>query len=959
MPDNVIETLTVELTAEYDKLLAQTKEGVGKAEKELDKLSNAPKKTQGALEQLGGFLSGKFLSILTSVGVAMAAAFSVNSIVNFFGALIKGSIDANASFEVFITQFSTLLGSVEKAQARIKELSQFSLTTPFELPEIVEADRLLQTFGGTALATGENLRRIGDSAAAVNAGFKEVSFWTGRMYSSMLAGRPFGEASARLQELGIMSGTVRTKLEDMQKAGASGEELWAAYSEMIDTKFAGAMDKLSKTLQGVMSNLSDFQGMLLREGGAELFEGVRADAVEFFELIDKNREPLIDLAKALGSIADKLREAVTSPILEQLADIKPEQIRGLADSFENLGTAVGKLAQTDTSGLSGIVDTISGLVEGAATITETVNLLKDIGLTISGIKPLNEALGVDLLAETLKASNPLLAISDGVHGLNEAVKELTGLSISEWVGGETASLKEQTEAAEAAKGAYSGMRDGMREAADAAQELKDAEAAKELEAAAKAAEEAAEAIANAKDALEGLAAGFQDLQTETSEKLQELEADHGEKITEIDKDFADKQTEIAKGRADDLLKLEKDTAEKRQEIQDDTQDALAKLEKETADKREEINERAKDDLAKLADESNSQVDKLREEHHKKEERETQDHQRDMQRLQDQYLFDLQDAVTARDARAIVNLRRRFQMEKREKETSFKTDQRRENEDLGDRIGDIRSTERNRRQEILKSQRDQLADLEDSEADKRAEILASQGEQLADLAKNEAKKRAEIEASYQEQMAKAEEQHAEQLARENERYEERRTALNEAMQKRLEDEAKALADQKDITEEGARAILESLSKVFGIDGDIDALMNEFKERRREKMVIQIEFDKQIGGEDKKSRRSSGIGTGQGQGSHPGQIPGFQFGGIVPGSRGMPQMIMAHGGEEIVPVNEVARLNQMRQGMGGGGGEMRVKLDISGSAPPGIRAGEVDAISATLVRALKEAGINARR
>lgn len=952
MPDSEIERLTVTLEADYADFLKQIDKAVQEAAAKLKEVDDTPKKAKTSFEQLGGFLGGKFLATISAIGVAMAAAFSVNSITNFFGALAKGAVDANAQFETFTVQFTTLLGSVEKAQGRINELAQFGLATPFELPEIVEADRLLQTFGGTALATGENLRRIGDSAAAVNAGFKEVSFWTGRMFSSMQAGRPFGEASARLQELGIMSGQVRTKLEDMQKAGASGEEMWAAYSEMIDTKFAGAMDKLSKTLQGVMSNLADFQGMLLREGGSDLFEGVRQDAVDFFDILSRDdvKEALVGLAEGFGEVANAVREIVTSPFIESFKEIDTEELTQLGNALEDFGIALAKLAGgKDAEGVNDLITALTVLTDQATTWLIQVN---DFNQTMSDWGT-NWTEIIDLLNRVLNpGSNAIAMFSD----LNDVMEKFLGVDFSDMSRSSVNAIDEQNEAAEAAQDAYLGMRGSMQAAADAAQELKDAEAAAELEAAAKAAEEAAQQIANAKDALGSLTSGFQDLRDATNEKLQELETDHGEKITEIDKDFADKQQEIAKDRDDALLKLEKDTAEKRQEIQENTQDALADLEKETAKRREEINEQAQEDLAKLANDTNASIDKLREEHHTKEERETEDHQRDMQRLQDQYLFNLQDAVKARDARAIVDLRRRFQMEKKEKETTFRTDQRREDEDLSSRISDIRATERQRRQEILKSQRDQLADLEESEAEKREEILASQEEQLADLSKNEAEKRQAIEDSYQEQMVKAEEAHAEQIARENERYEERRQKLAEAMAQRLEDEAKALADQKDITEEGARAILEALNKTFGIGGDIDALMEEFRSRRREKMTIQIEFDKQVSGT---SGDTDTAGAGQDQGPHPGAIPGFQFGGIVPGPKGQPRMIMAHGGEEIVPVNEVARLNMMRQGMGGGRGEMRVKLDISGSAPPGIRGGEVEQISATLVRALKEAGINARR
>lgn len=241
MADEPIETVTVKLEADYRDFLNQINKAVDESVKKMKAQEDAAKKAaeegKKGFKGFSDFLEGKFTQVVTQLGAAMAATFAANTVINFFKNIISASVEASSQFEVFETQFTTLLGSASAAKKRIDELATFGQKTPFELDEIVSADRLLQTFGGTALATGENLRRIGDSAAAVNADFKEVSFWTGRMYSAIQAGRPFGEASARLQELGILTGDVRTKLEDMQKTGASGTELWAVYSEMIDTRF--------------------------------------------------------------------------------------------------------------------------------------------------------------------------------------------------------------------------------------------------------------------------------------------------------------------------------------------------------------------------------------------------------------------------------------------------------------------------------------------------------------------------------------------------------------------------------------------------------------------------------------------------------------------------------------------------------------------------------------------------
>jgi hypothetical protein len=62
-------------------------------------------------------------------------------------------------------------------------------------------------------------------------------------------------------------------------------------------------------------------------------------------------------------------------------------------------------------------------------------------------------------------------------------------------------------------------------------------------------------------------------------------------------------------------------------------------------------------------------------------------------------------------------------------------------------------------------------------------------------------------------------------------------------------------------------------------------------------------------------------------HAAGIPGFQFGGVVGGAPGSPQLILAHGGETVTPAG------------GGGGGDTHYHLTLVGSAavndPEGVR------------------------
>lgn len=226
------------------------------------------------------------------------------------GSLVKSFIAAGSEAEDLTVQFKVLLGSVEEAKKRIKEYSDFGAKTPFELGEIARAGRILQVFGGDVLATGKNLQMIGDIAAGVGQPFQDVAMWVGRMYDALQSGRPWGEAGARLQEMGALSGQARAQLEAMQKSGASGTEIWATFGKEMG-RFNGMMDDLSKTVTGQLSTSMDLLKSAARDvlaGGA--WENLSKTVGEFNKtlqgLIDSGA--LVKFGDNLGTIAVIVRD---------------------------------------------------------------------------------------------------------------------------------------------------------------------------------------------------------------------------------------------------------------------------------------------------------------------------------------------------------------------------------------------------------------------------------------------------------------------------------------------------------------------------------------------------------------------------------------------------------------------------------------------------------------------------
>jgi hypothetical protein len=233
------------LQDEMSSQLSKIKKAFEKTSKRVDETDKKTQKLESSMVSLRGIAKG-LTGALAGIGL---------------GALAKSFIGAVTEAENLEAQFKSILGGADNAKKRIKELSDFASKTPFQLVQVAQASKVLQTLGGTALATGDSLRMVGDASAVSGESFENLAIHVGRAYSGLKANRPIGESMARLQELGLVSGETRNRIEDLQKQ-AKGDEAWKVLqTELKKTK--GGMEDLSKTTTGVVSTLKDNWKLLL------------------------------------------------------------------------------------------------------------------------------------------------------------------------------------------------------------------------------------------------------------------------------------------------------------------------------------------------------------------------------------------------------------------------------------------------------------------------------------------------------------------------------------------------------------------------------------------------------------------------------------------------------------------------------------------------------------------------
>lgn len=315
-----------------------------------------------------------------------------------FGAIKSGAIDMNAQLETSTLQFTTLMGDSDKAKEHVKGLFDFAAKTPFETGPIIEASRLMETFGGSALNTKKNLTTFGDAAAATGQPINDVAFWMSRAYAAIQAGKPWGEAAQRLGEMGVVTPQVRAKLEEMQATGAKGPQVWEALTGSLG-KFDGAMEKQAQTFDGQMSTLSDGINMALATGFKPLFEALKGGVSGLNELMSTPafQGALTAVANGLAAAFNILGKAVgaiatvVGPIIKIMGE--------LFGMFQGGSSAIGNFATVFDSLHEKILGILGGAIEWVLNegVPMLANALSEFALKfVEWIGPAAEQLGAAL-----------------------------------------------------------------------------------------------------------------------------------------------------------------------------------------------------------------------------------------------------------------------------------------------------------------------------------------------------------------------------------------------------------------------------------------------------------------------------------------------------------------------------------------------------------------------------------
>lgn len=301
---------------------------------------------EGKFRKMGSSVMGAAKNLAAGLGLTLSAALAVKGL----WSAASAGVAFNSSIQQTTISLTSMLGSQEKANALIAEMTQFAAKTPFEFPELADASKKLVAFGFEAEQIIPTMTMLGDIAAGLNIPVGELSELygkarvQGRLYMediNQLTGRGIPVIQEFAKQFGVSDAAVRQLVED----GKIGfPELEKALKDLTKEggKFGGLMEEQSKSLVGQWSTFKDTIGQILGKLTSPIFTWL-SDTV------------LPKLNTVLGSVSEAL--SGTGGVLDMFSG-KGAALGGVLEALMSVMGFTKELFMTAWPAIKGVVQPI-------------------------------------------------------------------------------------------------------------------------------------------------------------------------------------------------------------------------------------------------------------------------------------------------------------------------------------------------------------------------------------------------------------------------------------------------------------------------------------------------------------------------------------------------------------------------------------------------------------------------
>lgn len=256
---------------------------------------------------------------MTKAAAAFGAGFTAKE-------LIQNIIQVRGEFQQLEVAFTTMLGSSEKANVLMAQLTETAAKTPFDLQGVANGALQLLAYGTSAEDVNETLIRLGNIAAGLSQPLGDLVYLYG---TTMTQGRLYtqdlnqftGRGIPMIKELAKEFGVAESEIKGMVEAGMIGfPEVQKVIQNLTNEggMFFNLMQEQSKTITGQISNIGDSFSMMLNDIG-KANEGIINDALSSVSYLIENYEKvgkiLIELVGTYGAYRTAL---ITISAIENL-----------------------------------------------------------------------------------------------------------------------------------------------------------------------------------------------------------------------------------------------------------------------------------------------------------------------------------------------------------------------------------------------------------------------------------------------------------------------------------------------------------------------------------------------------------------------------------------------------------------------------------------------------------------
>lgn len=280
------------------------------------------------------------------------------SAIRYVGGMIRDALKKAFDAEYALTNFKTMLGSLDAAKQHVAELKQFAAQTPLTFGDLSQASKTLLAFGADVKTVMPSLKMLGDISLGNAEKFQSLSLAFGKVTSEgKLTGVTLKQMIIAgfnpLQEIAAKTGATMDDLKTQMEKGEISFDLVKAAMKSATSeggRFHDAMKDASQTGAGLFSTMQDNWNATVTKFGGAFANAAKGGLSKMIETLQRlNNDGTIDVwASKVAAACDKVVGAVKVAV--EWGSKLWAAFRWVQDQAEQGGAYIGGVIGTKMAG---------------------------------------------------------------------------------------------------------------------------------------------------------------------------------------------------------------------------------------------------------------------------------------------------------------------------------------------------------------------------------------------------------------------------------------------------------------------------------------------------------------------------------------------------------------------------------------------------------------------------------